>query len=131
MPDSPVNIIDLHGLNDRTIPFSPSGPDNLGLGPDNTTIASDGYYYHIKMVHLREVIAHMNCNMESIPYPTFMDGQHGFNCQRWSGCDMDKEVVHCNGNWTHDYPFNNRYIEGTIILWDFMKSHPQQPLFGF
>ena len=81
MPDTPVNIIDFHGLNDRTIPFSPAGPDNLGAGPDDTTIASDGYYYHIKMVHLTAVLGHMHCNMESVPYNTNMDGLHGFNCQ--------------------------------------------------
>ena len=54
MPDSPVNIIDFHGLNDRRIPFSPEGPGNLGEGPDDTTIANDGYYYHRKMFHIRK-----------------------------------------------------------------------------
>ena len=42
------------------------------------------------------------------------------------GWHLDKEVDQCNGNWTHDYPFSNRYIEGVKILWDFMKTHPQQ-----
>ena len=56
MPDSPVNIIDFHGLNDRTIPFSPEGPGNLGEGPDDTTISKDGYYYHTKMSHLGQAV---------------------------------------------------------------------------
>jgi len=124
LPENPVNIIDFHGLNDRTIPFSADGPDNLGEGPDGTVIASDGFYYHDKMLHLTNVLNSMNCNMESQEYPTHMDGRHGFRCQLWNGCDNAKEVVQCNGNWTHDYPFSNRYIEGVMILWDFMKSHP-------
>ena len=56
MPDNPINIIDFHGLNDRTIPFSVEGPDNLGEGPDGTVIASDGWYYHDKMLHLTNVL---------------------------------------------------------------------------
>lgn len=123
MPDSPINIIDMHGLNDRTIPYSPEGPDNLGAGPDGTTIASDGFYYHIKMDHLMAVMESMNCNLEPQPYPTHMDGVHGWTCSQWGGCDQGKEVVHCHGEYTHDYPFNNRYIEGVMIIWDFMKSH--------
>ena len=125
MPDTPVNIIDIHGFEDDVIPYSPEYDTNLGEGEDDTVIANDGWFYHIKMRHLNDILNHMNCNLESTNYPTHMDGVHGFNCQRWNGCDLGKEVVHCNGNWTHDYPFHNRYIEGINILWDFMKSHPQ------
>ena len=32
MPDTPVSIIDFHGLKDHTIPFSPDLPGNLGPG---------------------------------------------------------------------------------------------------
>lgn len=92
MPDSPVNIIDMHGLNDRTIPFSPDGPGNLGAGPDDTVIASDGWYYHIKMIHLDNVLRSMNCNLDSEPFPTHMDGVHGWSCQSWTGCDLGKQV---------------------------------------
>merc|ERR550539_1362859 len=125
MPDSPVNIIDFHGLNDRTIPFSPDGPDNLGAGPDDTVIASDGWYYHIKMIHLNNVLRSMNCNLDSEPFPTHMDGVHGWSCQSWTGCDLGKQVVQCHAEYDHDYPFHNRYIEGLKIMWDFMKTHPQ------
>ena len=105
--------------------YSPDGPDNLGAGPDGTTIANDGFYYHIKMEHLMKVMTSMNCDMDAKTYPTHMDGVHGWTCSQWTGCDENKEVVHCHGEYTHDYPFNNRYIEGIIILWDFMKSHPR------
>ena len=38
----------------------------------------------------------------------------------------DVEIVHCNGDYGHDYPFGNElepYIGGTRILWNFMKTH--------
>ena len=38
----------------------------------------------------------------------------------------DVEIVHCNGDYGHDYPFGNEiqpYIGGTRILWNFMKNH--------
>ena len=92
MPDSPINIIDMHGLNDRTIPFSPDRPGNLGAGPDDTVIASDGWYYHIKMIHLNNVLRSMNCSLESEIFPTHMDGVHGWVCHTWTGCDQGKQV---------------------------------------
>ena len=121
----PFRIIDFHGLNDHTIPFSPELPTNLGSGPDNTVIANDGWYYHVKMDHIAQITEHMNCDPVAREYPTHMDGSHGWVCQLWGDCDGGKEVVQCNANYGHDYPFHNRYIEGVKILWDFMKVHPK------
>ena len=42
-------------LQDNVIPYSPESPDNLGEGPDMTTLANEGYYYHIKPDHLSKV----------------------------------------------------------------------------
>jgi len=123
LPSSPVNIISMHGLHDRTIPYSVAGPGNLGPGPDGTVTAKDGWYYHIETEHLLAIREWMGCSPDPLPYPTHMDGVHGWVCSRWGGCRGGKEVVHCHGEYDHDYPFNNRYIEGVIILWDFMKTH--------
>lgn len=125
MPDSPVSIIDFHGLQDATIPFSPESPGNLGAGPDMTTQTTDGYYYHIKSDHLSNVMSSMNCNDVSSVYPTPMDGVDMWSCQIWSGCDEGKEVVSCTANYGHDYPFPGQFIEGLKIMWHFMKSHPK------
>ena len=41
-------------------------------------------------------------------------------------CRNGAEIVHCNGNYGHNYPFEHElepYIGGTRILWNFMKSH--------
>merc|ERR1712002_59296 len=80
MPGSPINIIDMHGLNDRTIPYSPDGPGNLGPGPDGTVVSGTGWYYHVKMDHLMAIMDSMNCNLEPQSYPTHMDGVHGWTC---------------------------------------------------
>ena len=61
MPDTPISIIDFHGLLDSTIPPSPEAPDNLGPGPDMTTETWDGYYYHIKLDHLAKVSHDLLC----------------------------------------------------------------------
>ena len=126
MPESPINIIDMHGLADYTIPYSPNIPGNLPAGPDGTTVSTDGYYYHAKMDHLHAIMRTMNCSMEPQPYPTQMDGVQAWTCSRWGGCDAGKEVVHCHGDYGHDYPFDTAYIEGIKILWQFMKTHSQE-----
>jgi len=37
-------------------------------------------------------------------------------------------VVSCTGEYGHNYPFHDhdRFIEGSRIMWDFMKRHPKQ-----
>ena len=125
-PDSPVNIIDFHGLLDDVIPYSPEGPSNLGPGPDGTVISNDGYYYMDKMIYLTDLLTTMHCHLESSDYTTDMDGVDGWNCVIWTGCDEGKEVVHCNANWGHMYPFQGR-VEAFRIIWQFMKDHPLTP----
>ena len=56
LPENPVNIIDFHGLHDRTIPFSVDGPGDIGEGPDGTVMSYDGFYYHQKMMHLTDIL---------------------------------------------------------------------------
>jgi len=123
MPDSPMSIIDFHGLLDDVIPASPNSPENLGPGPDDTTKNIDGFYYHIKLDHLMQVAESMNCAATPEAYPTHMDGVDGWSCQRWSGCEADNEIVFCTGDHGHDYPFSGHYIDGLSIMWDFMKTH--------
>ena len=124
--DSPVNIIDFHGLQDDVIPYSAEGPSNLGPGPDGTVISNDGYYYMDKMTYLTDLLTTMNCNLQSSDYRTDMDGEEGWSCVIWSGCDQEKEVVHCKANWGHMYPFQGR-VEAFRIIWQFMKDHPLAP----
>ena len=126
LPDSPVNIIDFHGLQDDVIPYSAEGPSNLEPGPDGTVISNDGYYYMDKMTYLTDLLTTMNCNLQSSDYRTDMDGEEGWGCVIWTGCDQEKEVVHCKANWGHMYPFQGR-VEAFRIIWQFMKDHPLAP----
>ena len=75
------------------------------------------------MVYLTHILNTMNCDMESSDYQTEMDGEEGWNCIIWTGCDEGKEVVHCNGAWPHMYPFLGG-VEGFRIMWRFLKDHP-------
>ena len=38
-----------------------------------------------------------------------MDGVDNWNCVIRSGCAGGGEIVHCNANYGHDYPFNPKY----------------------
>ena len=123
MPEVPINMIDFHGTLDNVIPISPDAPDNRGPGPDDTTMTNDGYYYHIKLHHLTQVLTSMHCDLTSSEYNTHMDGVEGWSCVQWSGCDQEKTVVHCTGEYGHGYPFApDNKVEGLRILWDFMKA---------
>ena len=123
MPDSPVSIIDIHGLDDTVIPYDTEQPGNLGPGPDNTVINKDGYYYTVKMSYLRDLVTTMDCDPESSPYPTSLDGEMGWECVVWRGCREGVEVVHCRGHWAHEYPFNAT-APPFQIMWNFFKTHP-------
>ena len=52
-----------------------------------------------------------------------MDGVDNWTCSLWSDCLGGKEVVFCNGDYGHNYPFFPSRIEGFRIIWDFMKNH--------
>ena len=105
---------------------------SIGDGPNNTSISFDKYYYVQKPQLMIEWANKMGCNEEWVPYPTDMDGVIGWNCKQWIECRNGKELVHCTGYFSHNYPFFFRtpkpYIEGTRIMWEFMKSHKRNNL---
>ena len=74
------------------------------------------------MTYLTDLLSAMSCSLESSVYQTEMDGEEGWSCVIWTGCDGGKEVVHCNGAWAHMYPFQGR-LQGFRIMWRFMKDH--------
>ena len=123
MPDTPVSIIDFHGLEDTVIPYNTSLPGNLGPGPDGTVMNNDGYYYTVKMTYLRDLLAAMECDNLSSSYPTSLDGEGGWECQMWGNCSEGAEVVHCTGHWAHQYPLSPD-ITPFQIMWNFFKTHP-------
>ena len=52
-PPSEINfsILDYHGLNDQTIPYSEE--TSFGKGPHESVVSSDGYYYVNKVPYLQ------------------------------------------------------------------------------
>ena len=105
---------------------------SIGDGPNNTSISFDKYYYVQKPQLMIDWANKMDCNEDWVPYPTDMDGVIGWNCKQWIECRNGKELVHCTGYFSHNYPFFFRtpkpYIEGTRIMWEFMKSHKRNNL---
>ena len=129
-PDTPLSLIDFHASDDGTIPYDRTSNDSYGSGPHGSVISWDGYYYEEKPATVRAWVAKMGCGPEPVQYPTDMDGVAGWGCRKWTGCKNQVEVVHCVGQFGHDYPFKNEAggysIEGNRILWDFMKRHKRR-----
>ena len=126
VPFSPISLIDFHGLNDRHIPYNLTHAH--GEGPHGTVISSDGYYYHQKAEVISQWAEGMECG-PSQPWPTHMDGSKGWQCTIRPGCIGGAEVVSCTGEYGHNYPFGHDgdgFIEGSRIMWKFMKEHPRQ-----
>jgi len=125
VPSQPISVIDFHGLNDDTIPYDLQHSE--GEGPHGSVTSWDGYYYFDKARVISEWAEGLGCG-PSKPWPTGMDGVQDFDCIIHSGCTGGAEVVACTAKYGHDYPFghNNRYIEGSRIMWQFMKEHPKK-----
>jgi len=123
LPSTPMSLIDIHGINDDTIPFDMAHAE--GMGPHESVISWDGYYYEEKQKVLNKWSTGMNCDSEPARWSTDMDGVDGWQCQVWGNCDGGAEVVSCTANHGHDYPFGStsQYIEGTRIMAMFMKAH--------
>ena len=127
VPRTPISVIDFHGLNDDTIPYDKNSDEAHGEGPHDSVIAWDGYYYEQKPDTLLHWATEMGCQLNPVPYPTNMDGVHHWQCNKWTGCNNQVEIVHCNARYGHDNPFfHEGYIHGNRILWDFMKHHKKQ-----
>jgi len=126
LPPTPMSLIDIHGINDDTIPIDMEHAE--GEGPHASVISWDGYYYEEKKDILNKWYTGMNCDVEPSRWETDMDGVDGWSCQVWSNCDNGVEVVSCTANHGHDYPFGstNQYVEGARIMAGFMKSHAKE-----
>ena len=71
VPDQPLSIIDFHGTADQTIPYWRNTSE--GLGPDDTVISFDGYFYYDKPRVIRTWAEGLGCG-PALPWPTPMDG---------------------------------------------------------
>ena len=121
----PISLLDFHGQLDGVIPYDVNSASSQGMGPYNSVISGDLYYYYQSPDAWGKWVEDLGCGGQNI-YPTDMDGIDSWRCNIWSGCLDGTEVVHCTGDYGHDYPFseeNPSYIGGVRIMWDFMKTH--------
>ena len=119
----PISVIDFHGVLDTVIPYDVNSVGSYGSGPHDSVISFDYYYYEQKPDTFSKWANTMSCQSFD-DYPTNMDGINGWSCKIWSNCVNGEEVVHCNGLYNHNYPFEAQdYIGGTRLMWEFMKTH--------
>jgi len=125
VPKHPINVIDIHGINDDVIPYDHAHAE--GTGPHDSVISWDGYYYEPKQQLIQRWTTQLNCSSPQI-WGTSMDGEEGWQCQIYSECTGGTEIVSCTADHGHDYPFVdiNSSIEATRILWKFMKTHTKR-----
>ena len=116
------SIIDFHGLLDTTIPYNESHA--TGTGPDDSVISDDGYFYDKKDRLLGWWRETMTCSGEE-KYPTIYDGDLGFQCLK-NACNNLKSIVHCFGEWGHDYPIPGNYEISARVAFEFMMDHPRK-----
>ena len=129
VPQSPpISLLDFHGQLDGVIPYDVNSASSQGIGPSNSVVSPDLYYYEQTPDTIDKWTDILEC--ESVNnYPTDMDGIDDWLCNIWSDCAEGKEVVHCTGLYNHDYPFADEtpsYIGGVRIMWDFMKAHRKE-----
>ena len=125
--DPPVSIIDFHGLQDETFPYSLTIPGPGEKGPYNTVLTPWHFYVIQKRSVLRFYKRKMGCTSVK-KYSTEMDnaeGWDGWSCYVLSKCLGGNEFVACTGNYGHGAPFKDlptSYMHNQI-MWDFMKKH--------
>ena len=120
-----ISILDFHGLEDGTIPYNVSTPGCVGMGPHDTLISYDGYYYEDKVTILERWAEAMHCEQEESHYPTTFDGERGFACLERK-CALNNSIVRCTANYGHGYPlWHISHRAAADIAWNFMKNHPK------
>ena len=124
-PSTEINfsIVDFHGIQDDTIPFDVDG--SYGIGPHDSLISWDGFYYDDKALLLQAWSDAMGCEDEEHSYQTPYDGNHGFQCFEKT-CARNKAILRCFGDWGHDYPVPGHYNIAAEVAYKFMLDHPRQ-----
>ena len=123
-PDVDINfsIVDFHGTADDNIPYDESS--SFGIGPHDTLISFDGFYYEKKATLLHNWAVKMNCDEEEQKYYTPYDGQDEFQCFiRF--CPRNKSILRCFGVYGHDFPVAQHKNAAAEIAYEFMKNHPR------
>jgi poly(3-hydroxybutyrate) depolymerase len=125
LPKYKAPIIDFHGVLDDVIPYSTDSEEgSWGQGPDgvvSTVISYDGMYYYEKPEYFQFLADGFGC-ASGEKWETPMDGVDGWECIK-NQCEGDVALVACIGDYGHQYPFDDDVLQGTRIMWGFMKEY--------
>ena len=97
----------------------------VGPGPDGSLLSVWGWYFEKKESLIQEWQQAMICDVIDLPYPTEYDGIDELKCTQ-SLCANEKSIVHCNGQWGHQYPLTGNASASAEIAFKFMKDHPRK-----
>jgi len=144
-PKSPVAVLDLHGLRDNTVPMNASFSINrfhnfcpvLNTTRLGCAVGDDLWYYHTKEQILPVFARSNGCTTHKHrckTRPNF-DGYDGLVCHEFLQCPEGSEVVHCNFNGGHNWPFhihrkkpnNDRGRKFAELAYWFMFERNQRP----
>ena len=126
-PLVPMPIMEIHGSADDIIPANLSQSYQGEVGPNNSTVSSDGFYYEQVYLTMEQYTTYNGCRGEPEHYPTRFDGETDLYCvmPRGSACGTGNTVVRCSHSLGHTWPFGNGVANRekyALLVWEFFSS---------
>jgi len=124
LPSVPMPIMEIHGSKDSIIPANLSGSYQGEVGPNNSTVSSDGFYYEQVYLTMDRYAEANGCRGElSVHYPTRFDGDTDLWCVTYEACS--KNTVRCSFTGGHTWPFGNgidNREKYALLIWEFFTA---------
>lgn len=121
-------ILEIHGSRDDIIPANTSGSYRGEIGPDGSTVSSDGFYYEPVDRTMARFAAANGCEGDSgwRHYPTKFDGLTSLYCvEPFGRCNTAGPTVRCTFAGGHTWPFGNGAASRrsyALMVWEFFTN---------
>lgn len=125
-PRVPVAMLEIHGSRDEIIPANVSGSYNGEVGPEGSTVSSDGYYYEPVERSMERFASINKCGSprDVRHYPTPYDGDTALYCVEPHGTCDGPMLVRCTHGLGHTWPFigRNGPTHFATLIWEFFTN---------
>lgn len=126
-PAVAMPIMEIHGSRDDIIPANLTESYRGEIGPNNSTVSSDGFYYEQVYLTMGRYTEFNGCRGEVEHYPTRFDGDTDLYCVMPGGstCAGGNIVVRCSHRLGHTWPFGNGAANRekyALLTWEFFSS---------